>query len=47
MMVLFMFMDVKVKYWITKMRFCITLSDIRWTLILSLVRWRKIHFKLH
>lgn len=44
-----MFMDVRVqrKYWITKMRFCITLSDIRWTLILPLMRWRKIHCKLH
>lgn len=42
-------MDVRVqrKYWITKMRFCITLSNARWTLFISLVKWRKIHCKLH
>lgn len=40
-------MRVQRKYWITKMRFCITFSNVRWTLFLSLVKWRKIHSQLH
>lgn len=41
--------DVRVwrEYWITKVKFCITLSNVRLTLFFSVVEWMKIHCRLH